>query len=216
MTARHRARQRTETLDTREPRYTARLFAAQSAIWKRALNVQAPYRWNLRRLDPGFTLDVGCGIGRNLINLGGQGVGIDHNSQSVDIARSRGLTVFTPQDFEASPFNLHERFDSILLTHVAEHMTQDKAAQLLHGYIPLLKRRGRVILITPQEAGYRSDPSHVHFTDFAALRDIAREAGLMVVREYSFPFPRMFGRWFKHNEFVSVSEKPAERSDDHR
>lgn len=208
MTAERRSTRRAQPLDTREPGYAARLFAAQSAIWKQALGVQAPYRWNLRRLDPGFTLDVGCGIGRNLINLGGRGIGIDHNPQSVDIARSRGLTVFTPQDFEASPFNLHESFDSILLAHVAEHMTQDKAAQLLRDYIPLLKRRGRVILMTPQEAGHHSDPSHVHFTDFAALRDIAREAGLTVVREYSFPFPRMVGRWFKHNEFVSVSEKP--------
>ena len=29
------------------------------AGWKRLLNVQAPYRWNVRRLDLGFTLDVG-------------------------------------------------------------------------------------------------------------------------------------------------------------
>ena len=39
---------------------------ARLVWWKRALDVQAPYRWNLRRLKPGFMLDVGCGLGRNL------------------------------------------------------------------------------------------------------------------------------------------------------
>jgi len=93
----------------------------ESAWWKRIIDVQAPYRWNLCRLNPGFTLDIGCGLGRNLINLSGNGVGIDHNPHSVEIASSRGLRVFTPESFEDSSFNKHAHFDSILLSHVVEH-----------------------------------------------------------------------------------------------
>jgi SAM-dependent methyltransferase len=196
-----------ETLNTRDPKYTARLLAAQSAWWKRALDVQAPYRWNLQRLDPGFVLDVGCGLGRNLINLRNNGVGIDHNSDFVEIAKSRGLSAFTPEEFEASSFNVADSFDSILSAHVAEHMTLQEAVDLLSRYLYLLKPGGKVIVITPQEAGYRSDPTHIQFMDFEVLRRIASEAGLMPVKEFSFPFPRIFGRLFKHNEFVSVSEK---------
>jgi hypothetical protein len=47
--------------------------------------------------------------------------------------------------------------------------------------------------------------------NFDALRRIARASGLVHMREYSFPFARIVGRCFKHNEFVSISRKSAER-----
>jgi len=195
--------------DTRDPNYTARLVAIQSAWWKKWLDVQAPYRWNLKRLHLGFTLDVGCGIGRNIVNLDGHGVGLDHNADFVEIARTRGLQAFTPEGFRASPFNAAERFDSILLAHVVEHMTEAEATNLVREYLPCLKRDGRIVLIAPQEAGYRSDPTHVQFMNFEALRRVAGAAGLTHLREYSFPFARSVGRYFRHNEFVSISRKSA-------
>jgi len=67
---------------------------------------------------------------------------------------------------------------------------------------------GRAVFITPQEAGYRSDPTHVEFVDLARLDSLARKAGLEPVSAYSFPFPRPVGRVFKYNEFVLVAHKP--------
>jgi SAM-dependent methyltransferase len=192
---------------TRDESYTHRLLALESEWWRRVLDVQAPYRWNLRRLEPGFTLDIGCGIGRNLLHLEGEGVGIDHNPASVEIARKRGLQAFTPEEFDRSVFNSPERFDSLLLSHVVEHMTRPEGVALLQRYRPVLKRGGRAILIAPQESGFESDPTHVEFADFAALRRIARESGLTTEREYSFPFPRPLGKFFRYNEFVSISRK---------
>jgi hypothetical protein len=61
-----------------------------------------------------------------------------------------------------------------------------------------------LIMICPQEAGFRGGPTHVEFMDFAKLRDIAGALGFTVRREYSFPFPRAFGRFFAYNEFVCV------------
>ena len=52
------------TPSTADPAYTARLRDLEGRGWKQRLDVQAPYRWNLRRLHPGLTLDVGCEIGR--------------------------------------------------------------------------------------------------------------------------------------------------------
>jgi SAM-dependent methyltransferase len=196
-------------LRTQDENYTARLVAKESAWWKRLLDAQAPYRWNLRRLKMGFTLDIGCGIGRNLINLDGNGIGIDHNPKSVEIAKPRGLQAFTADEFNKSPFNAPGRFDSILLSHVAEHMTEREAIALLKSYLHLAKPGGRAIIITPQEMGYRSDPTHVQFMDFQSLERIVSESGLALVKQYSFPFPRLFGRLFKHNEFISVSRKPV-------
>jgi SAM-dependent methyltransferase len=192
---------------TKNKSYTDRLSKKQSVWWKRILSVQALYRWNLRRLGPGFTLEIGCGLGRNLAHLGGNGIGIDHNPYSVQAARSIGLQAFTPEEFQDSEFYVPASFDSILLSHVAEHMTEREAVILLTNYLHLLKPEGQVILSTPQECGYRSDKTHVQFMDFERLSNIATRADLARVKEYSFPFPRIFGRVFKYNEFVSISKK---------
>src|SRR5712691_2234266 len=82
--------------------YAERLIRLQTAPWKRWLDVQALHRWNLRRLDPGFTLDIGCGIGRNLLHLRGHSVGVDINEHCVRAARARGLTAFTPGELRQS------------------------------------------------------------------------------------------------------------------
>jgi SAM-dependent methyltransferase len=192
--------------NTSETDYTVRLVTQGDVWWKRALDVQAPYRWNLRRLKLGFTLEIGCGVGRNLAHLGG-GVGIDHNASSVEVARSRGHNAFLPAEFEQTRFNAPDTFDGILLSHVAEHMTEAEASSLLTTYLRLLRPQGRVVLITPQEIGFNSDPTHVQFMDFHVLRRIAERNGLTTEKEYSFPFPRFAGRVFKYNEFVSISVK---------
>jgi 2-polyprenyl-3-methyl-5-hydroxy-6-metoxy-1,4-benzoquinol methylase len=197
---------------TRGEAYAARLVRLQTTWWKRWLDVQAPYRWNIRRLNPGFVLDIGCGIGRNLHHLAGHGVGIDTNEHCVRASRARGLTAFTPEEFRrVVEYNRPGRFDAILLAHVAEHMTEDQAAALLREYDALLRPGGKLILITPQEAGYRSDPTHVQLVDFSGLARIADRLGFQQDRAFSFPFPRWMGRLFKYNEFISVSTKPAPR-----
>lgn len=187
---------------TRSEDYAARLQRREGARWKRWLNVQAPYRWNLRRLNLGFTLDVGCGIGRNLSGL--DGVGVDHNPVAIRAASARGFAAYTPEDFAGSVYAVHGRFDSLLLAHVVEHMTADEAGALLGEYLPYLRPGGRVVLIAPQEAGFRTDDTHVEFMDDAALRRLLEANGLHIIREYSFPFVRAVGRFLRYNEFVSV------------
>lgn len=201
-------------MDVQSRLYAERLVRAQTARWKQWLDVQAPYRWNLRRLDPGFTLDIGCGIGRNLIHLGGNGVGIDVNEHCLRVARDRGFVVFTPDEFERSvDYHAPGRFDSLLLAHVAEHLGVDETVSLLARYAGLVRDNGQVILITPQEAGQASDPTHVEFVDFGKLARIAACVGCRPDRSFSFPLPRWAGRFFAHNEFVVVSTKPAASAD---
>jgi 2-polyprenyl-3-methyl-5-hydroxy-6-metoxy-1,4-benzoquinol methylase len=194
--------------DTRSEAYTARLDELGGASWKRYLDVQAPYRWNIRRLDLGFTLDIGCGIGRNLLHLDGRGVGVDHNESSVEMARARGCTAYTTEAFEGSEYDQPERFDSLLLAHVVEHMRHEEAVELVKSRLGLIRPGGRVVLIAPQDAGYRSDATHVEFMDLEALRTLLTAAGLEFERGYSFPFPRFVGRIFLHNEFVALGKKP--------
>ena len=190
--------------------YAQRLVRLQNAPWKRLLRVQAVFRWNLRRLQPGFTLEIGCGIGRNLEHLRGQSVGVDTNEHCVRAARARGLVAFTPDEFRrAAEYNQPSRFETILLAHVAEHMTEDQAVALVAEYLGLLRPGGRLVLIAPQEAGFRSDSTHVQLMDFARLQRISTRLGLAPEQIFSFPFPRWVGRWFTYNEFVVVSRRPA-------
>jgi SAM-dependent methyltransferase len=190
--------------------YAQRLIRLQDAPWKRLLRVQAVFRWNLQRLKPGFTLEIGCGIGRNLQHLRGQSVGVDTNEHCVRAARVRGLIAFTPDEFRAAPeYNRPSRFDTILLAHVAEHMHESEAVALLGQYLDLLRPGGRLVLIAPQEAGFRSDATHVELMDFARLQRISTRLGLVPERTFSFPFPRWAGRWFTYNEFVVVSRRTA-------
>lgn len=187
--------------------YADRLLRLQQSAWKRALGVQTPYRWNLQRLNLGRTLDIGCGIGRNLCYL--DGVGIDPNISAVEIARLQGLTAYSPEEFLASPACQEASYDSLLLAHVAEHIGIDQTKSLIAGYLNLLKPNGQVVMITPQEAGYRSDDTHVAFIDFDGLTTINIALGLRLHRKYSFPFPRQIGKLFRYNEFVVISQKPA-------
>ena len=172
------------------------------------LNVQAPYRWNIRRLGLGRTLDIGCGLGRNLAHLGGHGVGVDHNADSVRVARTRGLTAYVVEDFLTSSDAQPESYDSLLLAHVVEHLSLDEARSLLESYLPYLRPNGRVCFIAPQERGYRTDATHVRFVDFEGMAQLSGLLGLAPDRYYSFPFPRPVGKVFPYNEFVFLARKP--------
>ena len=193
--------------NTTSSAYAKYLASSQGIWWKRLLDVQAPYRYNLRKIDTGFTLDIGCGTGRNLHHIKGNGVGIDHNKKSVEIAKRAGLCAFIPEEFEESKYNLPERFDSILLCHVAEHMRIDEVTALLSKYMSLLKCGGKVILVTPQEAGFKSDKTHIEFMDFEKLKHIINKNGAILQKQYSFPFMRFVGKLFKYNEFVVIARK---------
>lgn len=184
--------------------YASRLSALDNRWWRRWIDVQAPYRAHLRGLHMGFTLDVGAGVGRNLAHLGGNGVGVEISAQAVRAMRERGLRAFEPKAFLASEFAKPGLFDSLLIAHVLEHMPRPEAIRLVAENMKYVKRGGRIVLITPQEAGQRSDPTHVAFLDAKASSEILRTLGINVERTYSFPFPRYLGRIFKHNETVVI------------
>jgi predicted SAM-dependent methyltransferase len=106
-----------------------------------------------------------------------------------------------------SEYNVAERYDSLLTAHVAEHMTKQEFINLLSTYLPLLKIGGKVIVITPQEYGYKTDNTHVEFVDFDNIKGTFTQLGLLTEKQYSFPFPRIAGHLFQYNEFVSVGLK---------
>jgi 2-polyprenyl-3-methyl-5-hydroxy-6-metoxy-1,4-benzoquinol methylase len=192
--------------DTADGSYTERLVQHDGVWWKRLLDVQAPYRWKLRRMvGQRSVLDVGCGIGRNLSNLGPGSVGVDHNRTSVEHCRELGLTAFTPEEFLASSHNAPGMFDGLLAAHLIEHMDRSRALEVVGSYLPTLRSGSVVVVITPQERGYASDATHVRFCGFDESAQLCETLGLTVTAQSSFPFPRVAGRAFTYNEFVTVA-----------
>jgi SAM-dependent methyltransferase len=193
--------------DTKEVAYAEHLDKFDHG-WRRLFDVQRPYRWNIRRLNLGFVLDVGCGVGRNLKHLGpAGGVGVDHSAASIARARARGLQAFTVEEFRQSTFAQPQRFDSLLLAHVLEHMRFDEAVLLIREYLPFLRPGGLVVLIVPQQAGYQTDPTHVEYFDEAKLRRVVQACSLQVARTFSFPFPSFTGPVFRYNETILIARQ---------
>jgi len=195
--------------DTSGEEYARRLMRKQQVWWKKLLNVQAPYQWNLRRQRLGRTLDVGCGIGRNLETLAAGSVGVDHNASSVQVARERGVTAMTAAEFHASDLARPASFDGMLIAHVMEHMNTATGKGLLEEYLPYLRPGGKVFFVCPQERGYASDPTHVEFVTGEDLMVAAHSVGLEPEPWFSFPFPRWAGKAFIYNEFCVLATKPA-------
>ncbi|MEZ0449555.1 class I SAM-dependent methyltransferase [Cellulomonas sp. ICMP 17802] len=200
---------RAQTPGTAGPDYADRLVRRSTASWKRLLQVQAPYQAHVRRLDLGRAIDVGCGLGRNLVSLAPGSVGVDHNPHSVAYARELGLDAYTDDEFFArEDLAVPEAYDGMLAAHLIEHLDPDAALAILVPYVRLLRPGGRVAFITPQERGFASDATHVRFSDTEVLVDVAHDLGLDVRRSYSFPLPRWAGPAFTYNEFVVLAQKP--------
>lgn len=194
--------------DTTTDEYARRLEGAVALTgWRRYVDPQIPYRWNIRRLQLGRVLDVGCGVGRNLAHLDGNGVGVDHNPTSVNLARQRGLVAYTPDEFARSPQAVAGSFDTLLCAHVLEHLDETDARALLTDYLPFVRPGGRVVAICPQQRGQASDPTHLTFFDPATLQALLTSVGLVVQSTRSFPLPAAAGRWFTHNETIVVTRQ---------
>lgn len=200
--------ERDQPKDTTGTEYTARLAALSGVGWKQRLDVQAPYRWNLRRLLGERTvLDVGCGIGRNLVALSPDSLGVDHNRHSVAHCRGLGLRAETAEEFHAAE---HEPFEGMLAAHVVEHLPPGAEPDVLREYLPYLAPGAVVVLICPQERGFASDATHTTFFGITDLVALSEQVGLQVRRTLSFPFPRVAGRAFVYNESIVVSSWPGD------
>jgi SAM-dependent methyltransferase len=189
--------------NTREPWYTDRLQNLAGKRWKTQFDLQRFFKAPIKALALGKTLEVGCGVGRVLGWLPNS-CGVDHNPTSVAVARSRGLTAFTNEEFHKSKMAIPESFDSIVMSHLLEHLDQNQIRAIMLEFRKYLKQSGRLVIICPQESGFRSDPTHITYMDFKSIEEYGESHNFEIVSAISNPFPRCFGHFFKYNEFFVV------------
>lgn len=195
--------------DAADDAYAQRLTSLQQAKWKQVLDVQRPYRANLQKVCEGEVLEIGCGIGRNLRNLQGRILGVDPDTASIAVAKAAGLNAMTIDEFEEMQRTSPRTFGTLLFSHVLEHVTDEENDALFAQYLPYLAPRGRIVIECPQEVGYRSDATHIAWMDFPAIARRLERNGITVEREYSYPFPRVVGKVFIYNQFVTLGRASA-------
>jgi 2-polyprenyl-3-methyl-5-hydroxy-6-metoxy-1,4-benzoquinol methylase len=193
--------------ETSKKAYTERLIRLEGVWLKKFLAPINPYKRNIRKLAIGRVLDVGCGIGRNLRYIAKlDAVGVDHNIDSVNFVRRLGYAAYIPEEF-AQLDTEENTFDTLLVSHVLEHLTENEGRMLLQEYLNFVRPGGQVVLICPQEKGYSSDQTHSTYCTVETLSGLSNELGLKVVQTKSFPLPYFFGPLFIYNEHVVVAQK---------
>jgi 2-polyprenyl-3-methyl-5-hydroxy-6-metoxy-1,4-benzoquinol methylase len=197
-----------ENSSTQSEAYTNRLTALSGRFISRLVGGQ-PYRWKIRRIANGNVLEIGCGIGRNLNFLGSRAVGVDHNAMSIKVCRERGFTAYTPNEFLALPDIANKKFDTLLFSHVVEHLTLADARALLHMYVQYLAPSGKLIIICPQKRGFATDSTHVTYFDLDSLAQLAASVQCSEFSRKSFPFPAFLIRWFTYSEWIHISISPS-------
>lgn len=99
----------------------------------------------------GRILDVGCGYGRILKFLKAHGIdawGVDINPEIVDSCRKDGLNCVTVEEFFRDS-HAQQKWDTIVMFHVIEHMGPETCFEFIDRYLDLLKPGGTLIIATP-------------------------------------------------------------------
>lgn len=194
-------------MKTNESAYTKQFLTNKNKWFRAILPLRVPIQYNIRRLCKGKVLDVGCGPGRHVTSLSGRAVGVDHNNDFVEIVRNNGFEAYTPEELEA--FQPESTFDTLLFSHVIEHSNYNDARLLVLRYVKYLKSNGKIIIIVPQIAGYRSDKTHMTYFDENLLRKLAKSLNIKIRRIFSYPFPGMAGHilgCIVYNELILIGK----------
>ena len=84
-------------------------------------------------------------------------------------------------------------------------MPVSQGRKIIKEFLPYIKNN--IVVICPQEKGFKTDETHVNYLSKAAIEDILLSLGLAIDKSFSFPLHKYFGKIFTHNETVVVAKK---------
>lgn len=147
-------------------------------------------------IRPGRLLEVGCGDGRYLSILRGLGwnaEGQEVDPEAVKSARRREGVVVHEGQLEELGLDANS-YDAILMSHVIEHVHE--GGRLLEECHRLLKESGRIVVITPNVAGYGHQrfgrnwraldpPRHLFLYSLETLTNLMRRVGFSDIEAWT-------------------------------
>lgn len=124
------------------------------ALLKHENNIKKQLRYiffikPITKFFQGYVLDIGCGTGEYIEYYKGQSLGIDANENNIYYCKKRGLNAITA---DANSFNKLETFDTVLLSHVLEHLNSPQKI-LKNAYLST-KIGGKILIIVPTYKGF--------------------------------------------------------------
>ncbi len=148
-----------------------------------------------RYLNAGPILDFGCGTGHLVKHLSrlGEADGFEVSEFSAEAARRNAPRARVFTDPAEIPDN---GYASVTAIHVVEHLTDDVLSKSLETWHRILRPAGRVLVVTPDLAGYGralaqdswggfSDPTHINLKPHADWRRCLEDSGFSVEKEGS-------------------------------
>lgn len=157
-----------------------------------------------RYFPPGPVVDFGCGMGHLLRRLSNDRVaaGVEASDWAAETARQNcpATAVYGSLD-EISAAS----YAGIVSIHVIEHIDDEGLDAVLMQFRRVLQPGGRLLLVTPDAAGWAShakgaawlaltDPTHINLKGHNAWRQLFLKHGFTVLKEaadglYDFPYP---------------------------
>jgi SAM-dependent methyltransferase len=148
-----------------------------------------------------LVLDVGCGVGANMVMLRDRGhdvTGVTLSASEAEICSRQGFRCEIADITGTLPF-ADQSFDALILSHVLEHVAYPN--NVLRNLSRLLRSRGSVyvalpnVLFFPQRAEFLRgrfrysetglmDRTHLRFFDFHSARDLVQDAGFRVRKHF--------------------------------
>jgi len=140
---------------------------------------------------PGTVLEIGCGRGVFLGLLKDAGIdayGIDSSEQTVRYCRKKGLHALHGDAFNHLASLSRNSLGGIFCGHVIEHLEPTYAVRLIKESYRVLKRGGRLIIITPNPKDLRTterfwlDITHVRLYPEKLLVTLLKREGFTRIR----------------------------------
>lgn len=172
---------------------------------------------------PASILDIGCGIGylTNYLNQAGKAIGLDKNTDALEIARNLYPDItFISKNIISDKIN-ETKFNVIVCNNIVEHLTEDERKKLFLGIKRLLTDNGIIIFgyanpFHPVQLvwGFLTkkvlfDKTHIYnwsITEF--YKTVADEFNILEVKKTS-PFTKMacIGKYFKGDIIILANMK---------
>ncbi len=150
-------------------------------------------KWDFREaskdIEKGDSIiEIGCGIGSFLLMVQSKGAhacGTEYNQDALEVARSKGLTVYNSKvDLNA----IQGKFDSAFSFHVLEHVANP--LEFVNDMLSLVKPGGKIGVSVPNQAGplkyvksvFNMPPHHVTHWQYKTFLSLAQRLNLKVLR----------------------------------